>query len=258
MDIFCDHDGVIDEHADADDEGEDGEDIEGFAGEVHDHEGDEEGEGYGECDDGGEAEAAEEHEEDEGGEGTADDAALDEVHEGVDDGVALVEQDFHEHTAEAGVFLEFLEVGADAAGDIDCIGFAFLEDDHGDGGAAIDADGVAFFGFFVADAGDIAEPHIGCDGAVFEFVEAAERGDRAEHPFAAAIAYEAAGHGEVIAAEVLGELVEVEAVGFGGLAVDLDQHFLFLEAVDADIGDAVDAFYGLDDFALEERVEVGE
>ncbi len=67
----------------------------------------------------------------------------------------------------------------------------------------------------------------------------------------------AARHREVVAAERLRQLIDVEAVSFGFLAVELDDDLFFFQPIGSDIGDAINPFQPLEHLPLHEVVSVG-
>jgi hypothetical protein len=122
VDVLGDDDGIIDQHADGDDEGENGQDVERLADEKHGGEGDQQGNRDGKRDDDGEPDASEEPKKDAGGEGGADEPAGDEVVERFLHHPPLVEEHFGVHAGKPRIPAQPLEFRLDPAGDLDGIG----------------------------------------------------------------------------------------------------------------------------------------
>ena len=166
---------------------------------------------------------------------------------------------------EEGVDLEktqariLLELGDDVehfVGNFDRVGVTLLEDHHHDRRLGVDAHPIKYLGHFVAHHGDVFEPHGRTDHTVLKRLDIAIFGHRTQQKLFLAGEDVSAREREVVVAELLAELPDVEPGGGDSSSIELDQDFALLQTAGVDIGDPVDPFQGEDDLVLDQIVGI--
>ena len=242
-DVFENDDGVGDEHAGGEADGEEGDDVERLAEDLHEEERDDDGDGHRQADDDGGADVHEEREEDERAEEDGGDDGADGGIDGAADEFRFVEDPLQLHAA--GEFAgDGLEALAGFADDLDDVAFGLLGDGEVDAGAAVGEGQLADFFGGLADGADVADAQARAvlDG---DF-EAGDVGDgfvlgvEAHGELGAALADVAAGDGDDAALEGRGHVGDGEAGGGEAVAVELHPHLALVAADDVDARDAGD------------------
>ncbi len=252
VDVFRHHDRVVDEQADADHQPDQCEDVQRFAREVHDRQTKDQADRDRKRDDHRQAHAAHEEEQNDAGQRAAEQTALDQRAEAFVDDLALIEERFQLEPGEARVDLELLDEAVEPPGDFARIDLGFLDHLNGYRGSAVEPRAILLVGLVVGDLGHVFQPGRQADEPVFQLLDRTVAGHRAQQQFLRAGDDRAAGHREVVRAQVLGHLVDVQTRRVGLLAIDLDEDFLFLEAEHLDRRHAVEAFDGDDHVVLDQ------
>ena len=249
--VFEHHDGVVDEHADAEREAAERHDVQRESAEVDEREGGDDGERDADGDDERAADVAEEDEEDQDCEEAAGDGGVRHVVDGALDVLGLVGDG--DDVEAAGEFLvDLFEFLSDFARYADGVGAGLLVDLDVDAGLAVDADEPRGFLVGVDHLGDVADADRGAvrsdrEEEVADLVEVAECADGAEADVERAGLLVAGGRGDVCAAELVQDVGERDAKELRLVDVEQDVDFAVVAAADVGTGDALDALEPVDD-----------
>ena len=249
--IFNDHDGVVHHNAQAEQEGEEHDEIEGKANGRQDHEGDEHRKRHGGSDKQGIGAPHEEHQ-DEGHQDETDDDGVDEVVQGHPGRTALIAGNRYVEIGWKFRFLHLRRDLLDLVGSTDQVFARALDDVERDHVFAVQA-AVAFLLFMAHSyVGDVLQIQhgsgLGSDDDVpdlLHILEIAADGDRAGH---AADVHVAGRHGHVLAGNGVLNIPESEAGGGHFVLVHVHLH-LFLQGADqvhaSDLAHFLDAVFQL-------------
>ena len=243
FDVLDHHDGVVDDDADGEDHGEEGDGVGGVADGEKDGEGGDQADRDGDDGDNGGAEAAEEHEDDDDDEDEGFGEGLDDLLDRVaDEGGAVVEDGGFQALGVAGG--EAVQGVLHALAGLHGVGAGGEVDAEGDGGVAVEAAFAVLRGGAEFDAGDVLDLEGGAVGigADDDLAELGGRGQAA-----------------------LGLQVDLElglvAGGAGADAADGGLHVLLLDGEDDVAGREVEAYEAVgvepDAHGVVERAERG-
>ena len=259
VDVLDDDDGVVDEHADAQGQASERQQVEGVAGRVEGDEGGDDGQGDGQADDEGRPPVPQEGEDEEDGQKAAHPGVGDRIAGRLLDHIALVHGDVEDGIAGHGPD-ELLDLRLDGrAGDLG-VGARALADDEVDPVLPLDPRGVAHLLEGVLDLGDVRDVdglagrgH--ADDGPADVVEALELAHGPDEDLRVALDEVPGGQVEVLRPQGHPDLVEGQAPALEGGPVDVDQDLALVHGEDPGRGDAVDALEARRDLVLDDRLE---
>ena len=260
-DVFEHDDGIGDQHAGGEADGQQGRGVQGLAGQLHEEKADEDGDRHGDGHDDGGADVDEEDEQDEGAEQHGLPDAFDGGIDGGLDVFGLVRNPGQLHAAGQGL-LDFLEAFAGLLDDGDDVALGLLDDLDHDARPAVENGALADFGGGLADGAEIVQ--LAPDAVAVDDFETGDVGDVLvfrvvpDGELVALLADAAAGQGEDALLEDAGDVGGGQPGRGEGGAVEFDPHFALVAADDLDFADARDGGEAVGDGVVGVVVEVVE
>ena len=269
MDALDNDDRVVHEHAGAEGQSGQGDDVQGVVPESHREQGDEEGDGYGGSDDDGRAEGPQKQDEHDDRERDADQRGVLQVgHRVLDQGGVVVH---HRHLDPGQVEFQVLERGPDGARDLDRVRAGLLEHLQADALPAVHAHQVVDLRVGDLDFGDIGYPDrlagllargagLGSvpDDDALHVARIAEARDAADQEDLSPVLQGAGVDVDVLGHQPLLQLAQRDAERLHAVAVDPYAHLQLAPAQHPHFGDVGELLHGGRDLPASQAPEFGE